>query len=131
MKLTKNETFNVQAAINERGCVWNFNPANTELEIKMSNWLASMMQLPACFYFKEDYTANSLDQSKGGGIIYGSGSESNQTAIIAAKARKLKEQPDCDQGKLVMYASEFVHFSVNTSKILHYFLNLCYDSIKT
>lgn len=69
------------------GCVgfsWITSPACTELEMKMMDWVASMIGLPDDFKF-------GASKGKGGGVIQGSASESILVALLTAKAQILNK----------------------------------------
>ena len=86
----------------------------------MANWMARMMKLPEDFHFPDDLRQR--DSKRGGGIIYGSGSEANYTAILAAKAKMEKKIGKRDTN-FVIYASRHAHFSVPTGNA--YCAQLC------
>ena len=73
------------------GFSWISSPACTELEMSMMNWVAKMLDLPEEFLFRPD--------GKGGGVIQGTASEASLVALLAARARAVKEQQekDCPQ----------------------------------
>lgn len=81
------------------------NPASTELEVVVVNWLGKMIGLPAGFLFSSD--------SQGGGCILASGSESTFMALLSAKTKKISilktNDPSLDhcaiQSKLIAYCS--------------------------
>ncbi|RUS91200.1 hypothetical protein EGW08_001006, partial [Elysia chlorotica] len=81
------------------------NPACTELEVAMMDWLAKMLQLPKEFLYSES--------DKGGGIIQSSSSESVLMALLCARTQVLKKLRHVSPGmtggqildKLVAYTS--------------------------
>ena len=95
---------------------WICSPAVTELETIVLDWLARILNLPACF----------LSEGEGGGVIQGSASEATVTVMVAARERyirnaceglegKAREQRVCDlRGSLVALGSEMSHS--NTAK---------------
>lgn len=68
---------------------WQCSPAVTELETIVLDWLARLMNLPACF----------LSQGEGGGVIQGSASEAIVTVMVAARERAVKELCEGLEGK--------------------------------
>ncbi|RUS68736.1 hypothetical protein EGW08_023502, partial [Elysia chlorotica] len=99
----------VSHAIGSIGFTWASNPACTELEVVMMDWLAKMLQLPKEFLFSED--------GPGGGVIQGSASEATLVALLSARTaaiNKVKgDEPEVTQGqvidKLVAYTSSEAH----------------------
>ena len=71
------------------GFSWISSPACTELEMSMMNWVAKMLDLPEEFLFRPD--------GKGGGVIQGTASEASLVALLAARARAVKEQQEKDR----------------------------------
>uniref|UniRef100_A0A5S6PZJ2 Aromatic-L-amino-acid decarboxylase n=1 Tax=Trichuris muris TaxID=70415 RepID=A0A5S6PZJ2_TRIMR len=94
------------------GFTWASSPAYTELEMAMMDWLAKMIGLPEKFL----YTHSGL----GGGIIQGSASECVHLSMMAARKWVLRDSTDGqDSGKLVAYASEQAHSSVERAALLN------------
>src|SRR5207248_11312286 len=60
---------------------WLCSPAITELETIVLDWLAKLLDLPACYF----------SSGEGGGVIQGSASEAIVTVMVAARDRYLKE----------------------------------------
>ncbi len=89
----------LSAGLNVNGMLWAASPAATELETRVMDWLAEMLDLPMAF----------RSSGPGGGAIQGTASESTLIALIAARERVLRLTPDAD---LVAYASEQAHSSV-------------------
>ncbi|KAK3736959.1 hypothetical protein RRG08_009438 [Elysia crispata] len=87
------------------GFTWASNPACTELEVAMMDWLGKMLQLPNDFLYSES--------EKGGGIIQSSSSESALMALLCARTEVIRQQQDNNQhltkgqvlDKLVAYTS--------------------------
>ena len=73
------------------GFSWISSPACTELEMSMMNWVAKMLDLPEEFLFRPD--------GKGGGVIQGTASEASLVALLAARARAVKEQQEKGKGR--------------------------------
>ncbi|GFR65099.1 aromatic-L-amino-acid decarboxylase [Elysia marginata] len=100
------------------GFTWASNPACTELELVMMDWLGKMLQLPSHFLYSESVT--------GGGIIQSSSSESALMALLCARTeviRKLqKHNPDMSKGqvldKLVAYTSIESHSCIERAAMI-------------
>lgn len=87
-----------------QGMLWATSPACTELETRVLDWLAEMLQLPVKF--------NS--NSAGGAVIQDTASSAALTALLAARERKTNyttNETGC-QGNLVAYVSGHTHSSV-------------------
>lgn len=92
---------------------WICSPAITELETIVMDWLAKILNLPACY----------LSSGEGGGVIQGSASEAVVTVMVAARDKYLQEttahlvgeaQDDAiafKRSKLVALGSESAHSS--------------------
>ncbi|XP_053128647.1 histidine decarboxylase isoform X2 [Hemicordylus capensis] len=106
-------------AINCLGFTWASSPACTELEMNMMDWLAKMMGLPDGFLH---YHPN----SKGGGILQSTVSESTLIALLAARKNKILEmkvsEPDTDDSvlnsRLIAYTSDQAHSSVEKAGLI-------------
>ncbi|EFA03415.1 aromatic-L-amino-acid decarboxylase [Tribolium castaneum] len=85
------------------------NPACVELERKMMDWLAKILDLPKEFM-------NSSD-GPGGGFIQNAASESTLVALLAAKNRIILET-GVEEGNLVAYTSEQSNSSVEKAGLL-------------
>ncbi|GFO46415.1 Aromatic-l-amino-acid decarboxylase [Plakobranchus ocellatus] len=87
---------------------WIANPAGTELEMSMMDWLAKMLQLPQEFLFSSG--------GKGGGCIQASADDAILVAILSARAKVIQLFKDMTKGqvldKLIAYTSEEAHSSV-------------------
>ncbi|XP_032804990.1 aromatic-L-amino-acid decarboxylase-like [Petromyzon marinus] len=102
-------------AINSIGFTWASSPASTELELVMTDWLATMLSLPDTF--RHDHP-----EGRGGGVIQTTVSESNLLALLAARTRalaRLRGDACVDVGqdallnaRLVAYTSDQAHSSV-------------------
>jgi len=66
------------AAFGVQGMVWATSPACTELEMRVMDWVAELLNLPEKFMFK----------GSGGGVIEDSASTAALCAIIAARENK-------------------------------------------
>uniref|UniRef100_A0A5S6PZM6 Aromatic-L-amino-acid decarboxylase n=1 Tax=Trichuris muris TaxID=70415 RepID=A0A5S6PZM6_TRIMR len=94
------------------GFTWASSPAYTELEMAMMDWLAKMIGLPEKFLYTHS--------GPGGGIIQGSASECVHLSMMAARKWVLRDSTDGqDSGKLVAYASEQAHSSVERAALLN------------
>lgn len=68
------------------GCIgfsWIASPACTELEMKVLDWLADMLGLPAHFKFSSS--------KHGGGVIHGTASEATLVALLVARSKALNK----------------------------------------
>jgi aromatic-L-amino-acid decarboxylase len=93
---------------------WICSPAVTELETVVLDWLAKLLNLPACY----------LSTGEGGGVIQGSASEAVVTAMVAARDKYLRETTEHLIGeeredaiahrrsKLVALGSDMAHSSI-------------------
>lgn len=109
-------------------------PACTELEMKVLDWLADMLALPAHFKFSESH--------HGGGVIHGTASEATLVALLVARSNvvaKLKKNAALDfdsnldsnnnnteqfysdgtiMERLIGYCSDLAHSSVERAGLL-------------
>ncbi|XP_061414412.1 histidine decarboxylase-like isoform X3 [Lethenteron reissneri] len=101
--------------MNGVGFTWASNPASTELEMVVTDWLATMLSLPDTF--RHDHPGG-----RGGGVMQTTVSESNLLALLAARTRalaRLRGDARVDVGqdallnaRLVAYTSDQAHSSV-------------------
>jgi len=94
----------VSSGLSVQGMMWATSPAATELETRVLDWLADMMDMPEKF--------NSA--STGGGVIQDTASASALTAVIAARERATTFESN-DKGvrqNLVAYVSTQTHSSL-------------------
>ncbi|XP_062998861.1 histidine decarboxylase isoform X2 [Elgaria multicarinata webbii] len=106
-------------AINCLGFTWASSPACTELEMNVMDWLAQMMGLPNTFLHYNP-------ESRGGGILQSTVSESTLIALLAARKNKILEmqasEPDIDDStlnsRLIAYASDQAHSSVEKAGLI-------------
>ncbi|XP_077329499.1 histidine decarboxylase [Lithobates pipiens] len=106
-------------AINCLGFTWASSPACTELEMNVMDWLAKMLGLPC--YFLHHYP-----ESKGGGVLQSTVSESTLIALLAARKDKIMQmkisEPDSDDSslnsRLIAYASNQAHSSVEKAGLI-------------
>jgi aromatic-L-amino-acid decarboxylase len=94
----------LSAGLNVQAMLWATSPAATELETRVMDWLAEMLDLPAAF----------LSTGAGGGVIEGSASESSLCAIVAARERATGYTCNLEgcHESLVAYCSTQTHSSV-------------------
>ncbi|MFW5822681.1 MAG: pyridoxal-dependent decarboxylase [Tangfeifania sp.] len=87
-----------------QGMIWATSPAATELETRVLDWLAEMMDMPEKF----------KSASTGGGVIQDTASTSALTAVIAARERatKLESNKTGVRQNLVAYVSTQTHTSL-------------------
>jgi aromatic-L-amino-acid decarboxylase len=102
------------AGLNANGFLWATSPAITELEMRMLDWMAEAIGLPACFRFDSGGSGG-----QGGGVIQGTASESTLVAMLAGRQRALAAAEErhaggrpADPASLTVYASEEAHSSV-------------------
>ncbi len=94
----------LSSGLGVQGMLWATSPACTELETRVLDWLAEMLQLP------EKFTSN----SSGGAVIQDTASSAALSAILAAREKKTGYQTNDSgcQGNLVAYVSSQTHSSV-------------------
>ncbi|SHE98731.1 aromatic-L-amino-acid decarboxylase [Mariniphaga anaerophila] len=94
----------VSSGLGVQGMIWATSPAATELETRVLDWLAEMMDMPEKF----------KSTSSGGGVIQDTASTSALTAVIAARERatKLESNKSGVRQKLVAYVSSQTHSSL-------------------
>lgn len=93
------------AGLGQQGMLWATSPACTELEIRVLDWLAEALDLPAAF----------RSTSTGGGVIQGTASEATLAALVAARdrtRRALRAAGRSDRPYLTLYTSTQAHSSV-------------------
>lgn len=95
----------LNGALSSNGFSWVSNPACTELEVAMMDWLGHMLQLPKDFLFSSG--------GKGGGVIQTTADDSVLVAFISARTKAIRENGHLTPGqvvdKLVAYTSEEAH----------------------
>jgi aromatic-L-amino-acid/L-tryptophan decarboxylase len=94
------------AGLNVNGMLWSTSPAATELEIRVLDWMAELLDLPAAFRWDAAGTGG-----KGGGAIQGTASESTLIALLAARQR-VRATTGASDDRLVLYTSQQAHSSV-------------------
>ncbi len=94
----------LSSGLGVQGMIWATSPACTELETRVLDWLAEMLQLP------EKFRSN----SSGGAVIQDTASSAALSAVLAAREKKTNYQTnDCgSNGNLVAYISEQTHSSL-------------------
>ncbi|HEX8079765.1 MAG TPA: pyridoxal-dependent decarboxylase [Jatrophihabitans sp.] len=88
-----------------QGMLWATSPAATELETRMLDWLAQLLDLPACFH----------SEGAGGGVIQHSASDASLVALVAALHRASGGATETDgvaAGRFSVYTSGQTHSSV-------------------
>ncbi|CAN9507169.1 unnamed protein product [Ophioblennius macclurei] len=107
-------------AINCVGFTWASSPACTELEINVMDWLCKALGLPSFFLHHHP-------DSRGGGILQTTVSESTLVALLAARKDKILQlRAELDQevddsilnSRLVAYASDQAHSSVEKAGLI-------------
>lgn len=94
----------LSSGLGVQGMLWATSPSCTELETRVLDWLAGMLQLPDQF----------KSSSHGGAVIQDAASSAALSAVLAARERKtnfLTNDTGC-LGNLVAYVSEHTHSSV-------------------
>lgn len=94
----------LSSGLGVQGMLWATSPACTELETRVMDWLAAMLQLP------EQYRSTST----GGGVIQDTASSAALSAVLAARERKTNYQTNDsgNTGQLVAYISNQTHSSL-------------------
>ncbi|XP_071345125.1 histidine decarboxylase [Trachinotus anak] len=107
-------------AINCVGFTWASSPACTELEMNVMDWLCKALGLPSFFLHHHP-------DSRGGGILQSTVSESTLIALLAARKDKILQlRAELDQdvddsvlnSRLVAYASDQAHSSVEKAGLI-------------
>ena len=94
----------LSSGLGVQGMLWATSPACTELETRVLDWLAEMIQLPERF----------KSTSAGGAVIQDTASSAALSAILAAREKKMNYQTNDSgcHGNLVAYISGQTHSSV-------------------
>lgn len=94
----------ISSGLGVQGMIWATSPAATELETRVLDWLAEIMEMPEKF----------RSTSTGGGVIQDTASTSALTAVIAARERATNFESNKKgvQQKLVAYISTQTHSSL-------------------
>lgn len=93
----------LSAGLGVQGMLWQTSPACTELEIRMLDWMADLLDLP------DTFRSTSVT---GGGVIQGTASEATLVAMVAARDRIKHDGP------LVAYCSSQAHSSVRKAAMI-------------
>lgn len=94
----------LSSGLGVQGMLWATSPACTELETRVLDWLANMLQLPEKF----------KSTSTGGAVIQDTASSAALSAILAAREKKMNfhtNDTGC-HGNMVAYISSQTHSSV-------------------
>ncbi|KAJ4763819.1 L-tyrosine decarboxylase [Rhynchospora pubera] len=92
------------SGLNVVGFNWISSPAATELENIMMDWMAKLLKLPPCFLFSGG--------QGGGGVLHGSTCEAVVCTLVAVRDRTLRKNGHDAISKLVVYASDQTHSTV-------------------
>jgi len=94
----------LSSGLGVQGMIWLTSPACTELETRVMDWLAKMLDLPERFF----------STSTGGGVIQDTASTSALTAIIAAREKITRYEANAKgaKQKLTAYVSTQTHSSL-------------------
>jgi len=94
----------LSSGLGVQGMLWATSPACTELETRVLDWIADMLDLPASF----------RSSSTGGGVIQDSASSANLVGIIAGRERATNfgaNEDGCNH-QLTAYTSTHAHSSM-------------------
>ncbi|GAA5964648.1 hypothetical protein JCM8115_004696 [Rhodotorula mucilaginosa] len=106
-------------AVSNPGFNWLCSPACTELESKVTDWVAKLLGLDSTW----------CNEGKvGGGVIMGSASESCLTVCIAARERYLRMHPGTPSSDLVILATTQTHSLAAKAALI---LGLDFHAIET
>lgn len=100
----------LSAGLGVQGMLWLTSPACTELETRVLDWLAQMLQLPQQFH----------SSSSGGGVIHGTASEAALVALVAARHRlRTLHRDHADiASRLTIYCSQQAHSSIVKAAVI-------------
>lgn len=105
----------LSAGLGVNGFLWATGPAITELEVRVLDWMAEALGLPACF--RSD--ARGTDgRACGGGVIQGTASESALMAVVAARHRARARGVLTRDRRAVVYASAQAHSSIQRAAMI-------------
>ncbi len=95
----------LSAGLGVNGMSWVTSPACTELELRVVDWMAELLDLPERFHNTSE---------TGGGVIQGTASEATLVAALSARWRATAGavNEDGDTSQLVAYATAHAHSSV-------------------
>lgn len=94
----------LSSGLGVQGMLWATSPACTELETRVLDWLADMLELPEKF----------RSASVGGAVIQDTASSAALSAVLAAREKKTNYQTNRsgNLGNMVAYVSSHTHSSV-------------------
>jgi aromatic-L-amino-acid decarboxylase len=94
----------LSSGLGVQGMLWATSPSSTELETRVLDWLADMLQLPEQF----------KSTSTGGAVIQDTASSAALSAILAAREKKnnFKTNDSGSLGNLIAYVSSQTHSSL-------------------
>ncbi len=94
----------LSSGLGVQGMIWATSPAATELETRVLDWLAEIMQLPPSF----------RSSSTGGGVIQDTASSAALTAVVAARemASGYNTNRQGNTGNMTAYVSAQTHSSL-------------------
>lgn len=96
----------LSAGLGVQGMLWVTSPACTEIEVRVMDWLARMVNLP------KEFTSDST----GGGVIHGTASEAVLVSLVAARHRAVKlhglEKDTSANTRFTVYCSSQTHSCV-------------------
>lgn len=94
----------LSSGLGVQGMIWATSPAATELETRVLDWMADLMDLPAAF----------RSSGSGGGVIQDTASSAALTAVVAARERitGYSSNRQGADGKLTAYVSSQTHSSL-------------------
>lgn len=98
------------SGLNVVGFNWISSPAATELESIVMDWMGKMLKLPSSFLFSGG--------QGGGGVLHGSTCEAVVCTLAAARDKALSKMGADGITKLVVYASDQTHFTVQKASKL-------------
>ncbi len=100
----------LSAGLGVQGMLWATSPACTELETRVLDWMADMLDLPAKF----------RSDAAGGGVIQDSASSASLCALLAARERATGYASNelGANGRIVAYASTQTHSSVEKAALI-------------
>lgn len=105
----------LSAGLGVNGMLWATSPACTELEMRVLDWLARLVGLPARFMHEpsaNECGGDAIAAPVGGSVIMSTASEGTLVALVAARNRLRTRQPDHARKPMVLYTSTQAHSSV-------------------
>lgn len=96
----------LSAGLGVQGMLWVTSPACTEIEVRVLDWLARMVNLP------KEFTSDST----GGGVIHGTASEAVLVSVVAARHKAVKlhglAKDPAASSRMTVYCSSQTHSCV-------------------